>query len=223
LFKSVVWSSTIDYPNQVSTVLFVGTCNWDCKFCYNRNLINNESIDFNTQILPRLINRKEFINHVVISGGECTCYKELLTILNILKEKGFIVGIHTNGSNPNILAQLINKIDFIGMDIKTGSWNSYESITNTEIAMHDIIDSIYMIIKSNKEYEFRTTVYPPYVNLKDCVNIAQLLKNIKADKYILQQFDNSFDKSVVEPYSIKYLNEIKEECNKIIPTFIKGW
>ena len=34
-------ASTIDYPNVISTVLFVGKCNWNCDFCYNRNLGSN--------------------------------------------------------------------------------------------------------------------------------------------------------------------------------------
>ena len=67
-------ASTIDYPNEICTVLFVGKCNWNCEFCYNTNLVSETNIDFDKDILPKLLKRKNFINHVVISGGEISCY-----------------------------------------------------------------------------------------------------------------------------------------------------
>lgn len=223
MFKSVVWSSTIDYPNQVSTVLFVGICNWDCKYCYNRNLINNQAIDFNQQILPKLIDRKTFINHIVISGGECTCYDGIGGVIKKLKEKGFIVGIHTNGSNFTMLKKIIHNIDFIGMDIKTSTISRYEKISNSKINFSLLCESVKFIIESNIQYEFRTTLYPLYVNIYDCIMIAKLLKELNADKYVLQQYDNTFGDNNVKPYSITYLRDVQKQCNKIIPTILKGW
>jgi len=222
LFKSIVWSSTIDYPNQVSTVLFVGACNWDCKYCYNKNLINNESIDFNSKILPKLISRQKFINHIVISGGECTCYSELPNIINTLKNRGFIIGIHTNGSNPGILQNILNDVNFVGMDIKAAYNSSYTNIIKKQFDFVPIIKSIELIIESQKEYEFRTTVYPE-INLEECKSISCLLSFKQAQRYILQQYDNSFDNNNIKPYPIEYIKNIQKECNKIIPTIIKGW
>ena len=222
MFKSIVWSSTIDYPEQISTVLFVDICNWKCSFCHNYNLNDNNSIDFQKDILPKLIDRKEFINHIIISGGECTLYPKLIDIIKQLKGNGFVVGIHTNGSNPTFLKEVIPLIKFVGMDIKT-SKSKYNLITQTDVDYTYIIKSIELIVKSGINYDFRTTVYPKYVDLNDCLEIANLLCQFKANKYVLQQYDNSFDKSMIEPYPIKYLKEIQTECNKIIPTFIKGW
>lgn len=220
MFKSIVWSSTIDYPNQVSTVLFVGTCNWNCEYCHNKNLNNNPSIKFN-DILPRLLQRKEFINHIVISGGECTCYKELPQIINILKNNRFKIGIHTNGSNPQMLKNIINDIDFVGMDIKT-SKNKYNTIIKSNINFNTILESINIILKSKCIYEFRTTLYPEVLK-QDCLLIAQLLKCLNIKQYILQQFEDSYVQTSLKPYSIEYIKEIKDECSKIIPTILKGW
>lgn len=227
MFKSIVWSSTIDYPKQVSTVLFVGICNWDCGFCYNRNLINNKDIDFDNYILPRLIQRKKFINHIVISGGEVTCYNELINVIDKLKNKGFTLGIHTNGSNPDMLENIIDKIDFVGMDIKTSFTDKYNKITNKIVNFEDLEKSIKTIINSNKLYEFRTTLYPKYVNLNDCLFIAEKLKSLNVNKYVLQQYENSFNnennKNKINSYPVNYIKQIREECNKIILTELKGW
>jgi pyruvate formate lyase activating enzyme len=221
MFKSVVWSSTIDYPEQVSTVLFVGTCNWKCKFCHNYNLINNDTLDFQKDILPKLLSRKEFINYVVISGGECTLYPELINVIKKLKENGLIIGIHTNGSNSIILKEVIPLINFIGMDIKT-SKNKYNKIVNSKINYEDIIQSLKLIIESGIKYDFRTTVYPEYVNLNDCIEIATLLYQLNAKEYVLQQYDNRFIDTNIKPYSLKYLKEVKKRCNEILPTILRG-
>lgn len=225
MFKSIVWSSTIDYPNQVSTVLFVGTCNWRCEYCYNRNLINNKSIDFDTEILPRLLDRKDFINHIVISGGECTCYNELENVIDKLIDNGFIIGIHTNGSNPKMLKKILPKISFVGMDIKCIDKHIDDFNTSSNMPyLHECGESIFALIESNKEYEFRTTLYPKYFNsIKEIQLIAVYLKNLGARKYVLQEYMNDFDKTLPHPYSKDYILKIVKECNKIIPTELKGY
>lgn len=207
-FKSIVWASTIDYPNEVSTVLFVGTCNWDCQYCYNNNLKNKPDIDFETEILPRLIDRKGFVNHIVISGGECTIYPELESVIDTLKNNGFKVGIHSNGSRPKVIQNILPKIDFIGMDIKTSGSN---------------LESAAMTVNSNTEYEFRTTLYPKYISINNCNIIARELKYIVgAKEWVLQQYTNEFNKQLINPYSKEEILKILEKCNKIIPTKLKG-
>ena len=44
-------ASTIDYPNEICTVLFVGKCNWNCEFCYNTNLVLESDINFDKEFL----------------------------------------------------------------------------------------------------------------------------------------------------------------------------
>ena len=219
-FKSVVWSSTIDYPNEVSTVLFVGTCNWDCEYCYNKTLNKNKDIDFQTQILLRLIDRKAFVNHVVISGGECTLYPELEETINILVENGFIVGIHTNGSKPEIIKKILPKIKFIGMDIK-GDYSIYHTIASNS-NIKQIYQSIHYVLESKIYSEFRTTLYPKYCNLDNCKKIAVDLKFLGVTEWVVQEYINNFNKELIPPYEKKYITEIIKECNKIIPTKLKG-
>jgi pyruvate formate lyase activating enzyme len=216
-FKSVVWSSTIDYPNEVSTVLFVGTCNWDCEYCYNKSLKDNDDIDFQTQILPRLIDRKDFVNHVIISGGECTLYPELEETIDCLLNNGFIVGIHTNGSKPNVIEKILPKISFVGMDIK-GEYISCYSATSVS----NIDSSIYLINKSGIKSEFRTTLYPLYCNLNSCKKTAKELKNMNVSEWVLQEYTNEFNKELIPPYDKDYILQIVRECNKILPTRLKG-
>lgn len=219
-FKSIVWSSTIDYPNEVSTVLFVGTCNWDCQYCYNKTLDKNVDIDFKTQILPRLLDRKEFINHIVISGGECTLYPDLEETIDTLIENGFIVGIHTNGSRPNIIKEILPKISFIGMDIKCSPKN-YHVFFNQDIA--PIWSSITYVLRSKIQSEFRTTFYPEFfIEKQDWIDTANFLKMNKIKQWIIQEYTNEFNKNLITPYTKNKIREIVKECNTILPTILKG-
>lgn len=222
-FKSIVWSSTIDYPDEVSTVLFVDTCNWDCEYCYNKKLKENPDIDFKTQILPGLLNRKDFINHVVISGGECTLCPELKETINILKENGFKVGIHTNGSNIDVLESILPKIDFIGMDIKTNPmlYSDYKITPSVEDDCN-VYNSIRLILDSGIDSEFRTTLYPKYCSLDNCVSMAEELNKMGVKQLVLQEYTNEFDKSLIDPFDKSYIQSIIDQCNKIIPTKLKG-
>lgn len=221
MIKSVVWTSMLDYPKEISTTLFIGECNWNCEYCHNKDLVKLSNINFKNEILPKLLKRKEIIKHVVLSGGECTCYNKINELIKVLKQNNFIIGIHTNGSNPNILKENIDKINYIGMDIKT-SKEKYYLIIKEQLDFNLIIDSMKLIIKSNVKYEFRTTLYPKYVNTNDCIKIAQLIKNLGGNNYVIQQFNNcNVENYNVIPYSTEEIIKIKYECDKIIPTIIR--
>lgn len=219
MIKSVIWSSMIDYPDNICTTLFTGVCNFDCEFCYNRGLLKEKELDFEKEILPKLLERKDFIDHVIISGGECTFHKDFEKYINILHENGFVIGIHTNGYAPEILEKVMDKIDYIGMDIKN-DFDNYDEITQIKVDVEKIKKSADLVLNSGKNYEFRTTVYPKYVNTENVLEIAKYLKEIGAKKYVLQKYFDH-DKSVI-PYSNEKMNEMCEECNEIIPTILRG-
>lgn len=219
MIKSVIWSSMIDYPENICTTLFTGVCNFDCEFCYNKGLLKEKELDFENTILPKLLDRKDFINHVIISGGECTVHEDFEKYVNILYDNGFKIGIHTNGYTPEILERVIDKIDYVGMDIKN-DFEHYNDITKRKIDVEKIKKSIDILLKSGKEYEFRTTVYPKYLDTENVLEIAKYLKNVGAKKYVLQKYFDH-DKSVI-PYSNEKMNEMKNECNKILPTIMRG-
>ena len=89
--KSVIWSSMRDYPDNICTTMFTGVCNFDCEFCYNRGLLKEKEINFEEEILPKLLERKDFINHVIISGGECTIHPDFEKVINTLYDNGFTI------------------------------------------------------------------------------------------------------------------------------------
>lgn len=219
--KGVWWTSLIDWPGQVVSLIFTGGCNFRCPFCYNTDLVLRPTTLPNLKeedILAKLKERKDFIDGVVFSGGEPTLQplEDFLTKIKKLKLK---IALETNGSNPAMLKDLLKKklLEGIFMDIK-GPLEKYEEITGVKIDKEKIKESV-SLIKGNYPKiaaEFRTTVVPKFIKTEDIKKIYSLTGG--KVPFRLQQFQNkktlspSFQK--IKPYSPEELEKILEEAKK---------
>lgn len=189
-------TSMIDYPGKISCVLFTCGCNFHCPYCHNPSLVkkdeslikqlsNDKKLDKNN-ILEFLNKRKNFLDAVVITGGEPTLQKDLKAFLYEINKIGYLVKLDTNGSNPDIIEELIHEdlIDYIAMDIKTKNEYYNEYITSN-FNPDRIKSSIDLIMNSGINYEFRTTCVKPVVDESIIQGILYLIKGAK--RYVLQQ------------------------------------
>ena len=220
MIKSVIWNSMVDYPKDISTVLFTGKCNFDCEFCYNQKLLKLPDLNFDKDIMPKLLQRKSFIDTVVITGGECTLESDFDDIVDKLYKNGFKVVIHTNGMQYDAVERNIDKLTYVAIDYKTSD-AKYNLITRRKIDIDIIKKTIKFVIDSGADYEVRTTVYPKYVNIDDCVKIANMLKHLGAKKYFLQQYKVTEDTPQITPYDDEYMKKLVAKCNEVIPTVLK--
>ncbi|MEM4230428.1 MAG: anaerobic ribonucleoside-triphosphate reductase activating protein, partial [Candidatus Pacearchaeota archaeon] len=172
--KGFVPNSLVDWDGKVSSVIFLGGCNFKCKFCSNKDLVLEpeklKSISFES-IKNYLEKNKDFIDGVVITGGEPCLHQNLFELCKTIKKLGFKVKIDTNGSYPEILQQLLDKklVDCVAMDIKT-CFEKYKEITNTEVDIEKIKKSILIVAKF-PEYEFRITMFPE-IKYEDLIKLA---------------------------------------------------
>jgi len=220
--KNVEKSSTVDYPPYISAVVFISGCNFRCPFCYNKELVDENSIlpDIpKDEFLEWLITRQGKLDSVVITGGEPTIHgDELVRFIRDIKDLGFKVKLDTNGSNPQIIRKLLDQklIDYIAMDVKSDLLG-YDKACGVTVSMYDIILSIAMIMSGEIPYEFRTTVVPGIHDEQTLKNIGQIIKGSK--KYALQQFkpintlDPEFEKT--KPFSDKDLEDVKESYEEL--------
>lgn len=147
----------IDYPNHIATILFFDKCNMNCTYCYNRSLREKESLDFST-ILEQLKERKPFIRHVILSGGECTINEDFIEIVDVLAAEGFTIGIHTNGLSLDTIKKVADKIDYFGLDFKASS-EYFEAVTQIPTQNYrKVIDTLLFLVENKKNYEVRTTL-----------------------------------------------------------------
>ena len=217
----------IDYPGKVATTVFTIGCNFRCPYCYSSEIVIPEKIK-SQPIIPEkeffdfLDDRKDLLEGVVVCGGEPTIHQDLFDFVKKIKEKGFLVKIDTNGSNPEVLDNLIkNKlIDYVAMDVK-GPREKYGLMTGLKNqwnkAMMEKIEKSIDILKNSKiDYEFRTTVVPDILKKEDILKIANWIKPAK--RYYLQNYmaekatiDPEFMKK--KPYSEEFLLEIQKEIS----------
>jgi pyruvate formate lyase activating enzyme len=211
-------SSLIDYPGKVSSVIFCAGCNFDCPYCHNPALVAGQSScpdpwDMNA-VTGFLDQRRNFLDGVVVSGGEPTLQPDLVELCRKIKGFGFPVKLDTNGSRPRVLEHLIQAdlVDYIAMDLKTDPV-LYRSFIKPECRPDSIVDSIALIMDCGVDYEFRTTCVKPIVTPRTIENILQLIAGAKL--YALQRFRNGnvlhpeFFKNSQSEYSADEMLEFK--------------
>jgi len=181
--------SLLDYDENVSVVLFAPTCNFRCPFCHNGQSVleNNLSIPFD-EILEFLKTRTGLIDAVVVSGGEPTLMNDLIEKIEKIKELGFKIKLDTNGTNPEVLRELLRKnlINYVAMDIKNSEEKYAETVGVTNPLLSKIKESISIIMDSGIDYEFRTTLVAEYHSKESIEKMGELIKGAKI--LFLQKF-----------------------------------
>jgi pyruvate formate lyase activating enzyme len=166
-----VKQSLVDYPGKIAAVVFTQGCNFRCGYCHNPQLVLSELFQNNPEhtsdnILNYLKERKNWLDGVVVTGGEPTIHNDLPVFLKSIKNLGYQVKLDTNGSNPHMLEQIIKErlADYIAMDIKTvltaTTYSQIIGITESDSIIEKVIASILVLKKSDIETEFRTTKLP---------------------------------------------------------------
>lgn len=205
--------STVDYPKKIAATAFFGGCNFSCPFCYNSKLIKWKQ-DFmdDTIFFDYLDKRKGIVDAVCITGGEPTLNEDyLFEFIRKIKERDMLVKLDTNGSRPEVLQKLIDNgcVDYIAMDIKT-TLDKIPQVTGFK-DVEKIRKSVEILLSSNIEYEFRTTVNKNIHTVDDILEIARWLK--KAKLYVIKAY--KYTPEVLDPQIAGYEDLDREFLLKI--------
>jgi pyruvate formate lyase activating enzyme len=235
-------TTLIDYPGKIACVVFLAGCNFRCPWCYSAELVLPLKIVKQPRILEKeffdfLRERRGLLEGVVICGGEPTINKELPQFIEKIKKFGYRVKLDTNGSNPEMLKDLVkaNLIDYVAMDIKSSLSNKiYENILVEGVKLDDIKKSVDFLKThstnsgqaGNLDFEFRTTVVPTIHAKEEFLEIAKwiggpnikyYLQNFRAEKTIDPKFSaqggpaSGGEKS--KPFKKEFLEKITEEIS----------
>lgn len=223
VIKGINKTTLVDYPPYTSSTIFLSGCNFRCPFCHNPDLVEGFHLldDISEkEILEFLDTRKKWIDAVCITGGEPCIQKDLPQFIKKIKDKGFLLKLDTNGTNPDMIKFLLknNLIDKIAMDIKSSKENYSDAIgKDSSIYIDKIQKSIDLIKNSGIDYEFRTTVVPDLVRKEDIKEIGLWIGNAK--KFAIQNFrysgkmlDESFKDK--KPFFKDELLEMKQSVEK---------
>ena len=202
IFAGITKSSLLDYPGNISIVLYTPGCNYNCFYCHNRSIIDDltEKITIE-EIMELLEKRVGLIDAVVISGGEPTLHYDLIEFLKKVKSMGYLTKVDTNGSNPDMIQKCIDAkvVDYFAVDYKAPA-SRYPEIARNSADHKDVIETINLLLKHNLKFEVRTTVIPQ-LSLHDLINMSKELPQVP--RYVLNPYRQP----------IEYLEEDEDMVN----------
>ena len=206
-------NSFIDYPGKIAYMVFTYGCDMDCWYCHNREQMWSSEFIPEDEVLGDIFRRKDFVEAVVITGGEATLQGEaLLRFIPKIKEYGLCVKLDTNGNNPAVLKKLLPLLDYVAMDIKDAKFSAR------------VKRSVDLLMQSSVAYEFRTT-FSPDLTKEDIEEAAKQIKG--APLYALQQYrrltyNPEYPQTAWRPHSTQYVFAAAQLARKHVKTVVRG-
>ncbi|MGD0235020.1 MAG: anaerobic ribonucleoside-triphosphate reductase activating protein [Syntrophorhabdales bacterium] len=222
LIKGLIETSFIDWPGFMAAVLFTGGCNFRCPFCHNPDLVVNSTslptMPF-PSVLRRLKARQDWVDRVVITGGEPTIHKTLPRTIEGLKEAGFHLKLDTNGSYPEMVRSLVEQslVDFVAMDVK-GPLAGYGRFCGINTDNANVRETISFLLEGKVPYLFRMTVVPVLHREEDVLRVAESLRG--AARFVLQEFrpHNTLDPAfcAIRPYTPEKFESLRRKVDSLM-------
>lgn len=194
LILGLTKTTLLDYPEKLAATIFTGGCNFMCPYCHNGHLVMGDLksgyIDEET-IFEFLNKRKNVLQGVCISGGEPTINQELPEFIKKIKDIGYQIKLDTNGTNPVMLSKLIEDrlIDYVAMDIKNTLDKYIQTTGCLNEQIKNVSKSVDLLLESDIDYEFRTTVVKELHTQSDIEDIYNWIKKCK--KWYIQSYKES--------------------------------
>lgn len=197
--------STVDWTGKAAVTIFLRGCPLRCPYCHNHPYLdepNPVDLDF---VKKEIEKSRPFVSAVVFSGGEPLMQAAIIPLAEFAKEKGFFVGIHTNGCYPERVEELIkrNLVDKFFIDVKAplddpglygkvAGYGTYAAVKKSpeEIATA-VAKTIANVDSGGTDLELRTTVIRDFIGSEAEISriaawISENVKNVDLS-YVLQQ------------------------------------
>ena len=215
----------LDYPGVVACTVFTAGCNFRCPFCHNAMLVLPEQIDdeclTDDEVFGFLKKRRGVLDGVAVTGGEPLLHADMPEFLARVKELGYKIKLDTNGSNPELLSEIVkNKlVDRVAMDIKNAPEEYARTIGLKSFDIAPVERSKEMLLRGDIDYEFRTTVVKGIHTKESLIGAAKWLEGAK--EYYLQQFKDSGNLILpdgLSAYDEKQMHALADAVRDYVPT-----
>ncbi len=179
----------LDFPDTPAAIFWFAGCNLRCSYCYNPDIVfGTASID-EAQALAFLRRRQGLLEGVVLSGGECTMYPNLVAFCQNIKKLGFKIKIDTNAMRPDILEMLLDDhlIDYVALDYKAPEPKMGEICGGG--SEKRFWESFDILRQSGAVFEARTTYHSDLLSFEDIIMMERSLRERGyVSEYFLQLF-----------------------------------
>ncbi|UGS22368.1 anaerobic ribonucleoside-triphosphate reductase activating protein [Flavobacterium cyclinae] len=181
----------LDYPDKSACIFWFAGCNMKCDYCYNPEIVFGKGSFYFSEIISFLKSRRNLLDAVVLSGGECLIHKDIIPFIKLVKSLGFLIKVDTNGSQPKVLEKLIEEklIDYVALDFK-GPKEKFYAITKSNFYTQ-FLSCLELLQASSIPFEVRTTYHSSLLNSEDIAAMQNVLLVLGYDKdYYIQNFRN---------------------------------
>ena len=242
IIRGLLPMTLIDWPGHIAAVVFLPGCNLRCGYCHSGSLLDatpDEQIPFR-EVQQYLHSKRNWLDGVVICGGEPTLHPTLANLCHEIRDMKLAVKLDTNGTRPNVLAQLLadGLIDGVSLDVKTRLDGQMSALARTNVdiaAIEQSIDLLMGPLARDIDVEFRTTCCPAYVDV-DVVRWiaarvarkpAETVASGGAPSYLLQRFspEHCLDPALreVRPYNGTEMEALLTAAREVNPnTRLRG-
>jgi pyruvate formate lyase activating enzyme len=223
--KGFLETSFLDWDGKVSCVLFLPGCNFRCPFCQNWQIVEEPEKfdDIDWEIVEGYLRKqKDWIDGVVITGGEPTIYPHLIYLIERIRKLGQMVKLDTNGYNPQLLKGLCEEglVDYVAMDIKAPLDERYEIASGIKgLDLKRIRSSIEFLLSKGGDYEFRTTLVPSIIGSEEIEHIGEVIEG--ASRWVLQDYQPEAAKEEAFRHLKPYGREEVERFLSIARKYVK--
>ncbi|MFX1281518.1 MAG: anaerobic ribonucleoside-triphosphate reductase activating protein [Promethearchaeota archaeon] len=215
--------STVDIPHRSCMVIFTVGCNFKCDFCHNKYLLQpNVGREYKITDIIDKIKTNELVSGVSITGGEPTLQNDLLEVCIAIQEIGKYLSIDTNGSNPEVIKNIVPYVNRIALDLKGPLIPEIlEKITRISVDLEKIIETIHILNhQKNLEFEIRTTYVESLLDASDIDNIIQHLRRIRfSGNFVLQQYQ--FSEGVGEDFKMIFSKPEHDSLVSVVESYKK--
>ena len=187
--------SSVEFHGNMSLVIFMSKCPLACRYCHNVELLEDTTQKTFDEVKLEIDNAADFIDAVVISGGEPLMQLDaLIEIFTYIKSINLKTKLDTSGIYPEKVEKLLELelLDFVSLDIKA-PFEKYRKVTGANVGSQVKKSMKLLNNDSNVCLELRTTYVPTLHTKKD---IRNLVADVGGDIYTIQQFRN---KNVLDP------------------------
>nr|WP_255409728.1 anaerobic ribonucleoside-triphosphate reductase activating protein [Flavobacterium sp. 5] len=206
----------LDYPHKSACILWFAGCNMRCLYCYNPEIVFGKGIISFENAIQFLNGRKQLLDAVVFSGGECLLHKKIIPLISEVKKMGFLIKIDTNGSKPEVLEELIQKelVDYVALDFKAMP-QDFEKITQSKLFI-PFEKSLDLLLQNDIDFEVRTTIHSELLNKNDIQKMISYLETAGyIGNYYIQHFVNGVKTIKKLGHSFKELENENLSTEKI--------
>lgn len=182
IFETLTPFTLLDFENTPSSILWFSGCNMQCGFCYNPEIVFGKVELSYEDVYPFFEARQNFLQGVVLCGGEPTIHKQIIEITKQLKKLGYKIKLDTNGLKPEVLKILVERklIDFIALDFKAPK-EKFTVVTKCSLKEYEnFLKTLQFLIKNHFPFEVRTTFCDRLLELSD---IEKMIETLAAHNY----------------------------------------